>query len=92
MEPLFQISTKFDISSSGDATVTELNPTGTVIGTINSYAYTPGPPQFLGGIAIDGSGNIWVTPPLISSSNFVIELVGVAKGPQYFPYTGPQWP
>ncbi len=80
------------VANSGDATVTELNPTGTVIGTINSYAYTPGTPQFLGGIAIDGSGNIWVTPPIISSSNFVIELVGVAKGPQYFPYTGPQWP
>lgn len=80
------------VANSGDATVTELTSTGSVIGTINTYAYVPGTAQFLGGMAIDALGNVWVTPPLISSSNFIIELMGVAKGPQYFPYQGPQWP
>lgn len=40
-------------------------------------------------IQIDSSGNVWVVN---MSSNTVTELVGVAKGPQYWPYTGPQWP
>ena len=79
------------VANTGDATVTALTPTGSIIGSINSYAYTPPvPSQFLGGIAIDASGNIWMTPPLIS--NVIIELTGVAKGPQFFPYAGPQWP
>ncbi len=80
------------VANSGDATVMELNPTGTVINIINTYAYyIPGTGQFLGSIAIDAFGNVWVIPPLIVS-NFVVELTGVATGPQFFPYSGPQWP
>ncbi|MCL5879072.1 MAG: hypothetical protein M1428_04670 [Deltaproteobacteria bacterium] len=41
------------------------------------------------GIAIDKSGNVWVTNV---NGDSVSVLIGVAKGPQYFPYTGPQFP
>ncbi len=64
------------------SSVIELSPAGVTIAT-----YTVGKDAI--DIAIDGSGNVWVTN---LSSNTVTELVGVAKGPQYWPYTGPQWP
>ena len=78
------------IDSSGNAWVTdsqhnnviELGVSGTTIGT-----YSVGSAPI--GIAIDASGNVWVAN---ANSNNVTELVGVAKGPQYFPYTGPQFP
>ena len=41
------------------------------------------------GIAIDSSGDVWVAN---ESSSSVTEIFGVAKGPQYFPYSGPQYP
>ena len=66
----------------GYNTVTELNASGTIIGTYN-VGFGPW------GVAIDTSGNAWITDP---SSNLLFELVGVAKGPQYWPYTGPQFP
>jgi len=62
-------------------TVTELNSSGIIVGT-----YGAGYPA---GIAIDSLGNVWVTN--IDKSN-VAELPGIAMGPQYWPYTGPQWP
>ncbi|MCL5277256.1 MAG: hypothetical protein M1517_05720, partial [Deltaproteobacteria bacterium] len=72
--------------------VTALYPTD---GTMSSY-YVGGTPL---GIAIDSKGNVWVTDTgggflfnSPSSNGSVIELIGAAKGPQYFPYTGPQWP
>ena len=40
-------------------------------------------------IVIDTSGNVWVAN---WNSNSVTKIVGLATGPQYFPYTGPQWP
>ncbi len=42
-----------------------------------------------GSIAIDSSGNVRVAN---NGNNNVTELMGVAKDPEYFPYTGPQWP
>ena len=66
----------------GDNTLTALTLTGSVI---TSYTVGPSP----GNMAIDANGNIWVEDVY---SNFLIELVGVAKGPQFFPYKGPQWP
>ncbi len=62
--------------------VTELSSTGAPIGT-----YAVGTLSF--GIAIDASGNVWVAN---NSSGTVTEIFGVAQGPQYFPYTGPQFP
>lgn len=50
------------------------------------------------GNAIDKSGNVWVTnygngtPGAGSAESNVQEYMGAAKGPQYFPYSGPQWP
>ena len=36
-----------------------------------------------GGIVIDRSGDVWFAN--VSASNTITELVGVAKGPQFFP-------
>ncbi len=63
-------------------TVTALSPTGSVI---NVYSVGARPE----GIAIDSSGNVWVAN---SGDNTIDELMGIATGPQYFPYNGPQWP
>ncbi len=54
----------------------------------NGVTYTAGfnNPE---GIAIDASGNVWVAN---DGNNTVEKLEGIAKGPQYWPYTGPQWP
>ena len=41
------------------------------------------------GIAIDKSGDLWITN---NGGNTVTELAGITTGPQYFPYTGPQFP
>ncbi len=70
-------------SSSEYGILTELSPTGTIIGT-DFVGYNTPP-----GIAIDPAGNIWVTNSL---SNTVTEIFGIATGPQYFPYTGPVFP
>ncbi len=70
------------VANNGSNNVTELSSTGITIET-----YTVGTNPM--GIAIDNSGNIWVAN---NGSNNVTELMGIAKGPQYFPYTGPQFP
>ena len=58
----------------------ELNSSGTVTSTFTIQ----GAPL---GIAIDASGNLW-----IANGSGVAKLSGVAAGPQFFPYKGPQWP
>ncbi len=40
-------------------------------------------------MTIDASGNVWATNYPFST---ISKIVGLATGPQYFPYTGPQWP
>ncbi|MCL5878914.1 MAG: fibronectin type III domain-containing protein [Deltaproteobacteria bacterium] len=60
--------------------VTELSPTGTTIGTYAIEGSSNGV-----GLAIDASGNVWVTE---YSNNKVIEIIGITKGPQYFPCSG----
>jgi serine/threonine-protein kinase len=73
------------------SSVTELSPSGTVI---NTYATGNQPYS----IAIDKSGNVWVTnfgdgTPGTALTNSNIQVyIGAATGPQYFPYSGPQWP
>ena len=68
--------------------VTELSPSGALLSTyaINAFFSPMGMPQ---GIAIDPSGNVWVVVP--NYTNVVVELKGVGSGPQYFPYSGPQF-
>ena len=70
------------VANEGSNNVMELNPKGSVIATYpaGKYPYT---------VAIDSYGDVWVAN---EGSNNVTELPAVAKGPQYFPYTGPQWP
>ena len=70
------------VTNSGSNTVTELNASG---GTIDTYAVGNNPYD----IAIDDSGDIWVSN---ASGNTVTKIIGVAKGPQYWPYAGPVWP
>ena len=69
-------------AASGDSNVMELNSSGKLIGT-----YVAGSDP--SGIAIDSSGNVWVTN---NGSGTVTELPGITTGPQYFPYSGPQYP
>ncbi len=70
------------VANWGDGTLTEINSSGITVGT-----YTVGSsPE---GIAIDSSGNVWVTD---YGDNAVDELTGITKGPQYFPYAGPEFP
>ncbi len=74
-----------------ESSITELNPSGSIINT-----YTTGNQPY--GIAIDKSGNVWITnfgngyPGTDISDSNIQEYVNAAKGPQYFPYSGPQWP
>ncbi len=70
------------VSNYWSYTVTELSPTGS---PLRNYPVGTNP----SGIAIDSTGNVWVAD---YGDNTVTELIGVATGPQYFPYTGPQWP
>ncbi len=74
------------VTNAGSNNVTELNSSGTTIGTYTAGFNTPI------GIAIDSSGNVWVANSGNSGSGNVIEIMGIATGPQYFPYAGPQWP
>ncbi len=77
--------------SQADSSVSELSPSGAVIRTFVT-GYQPY------SIAIDKSGNVWVTnfgngsAGTASTDSNVQEYMGAAKGPQYFPYSGPQWP
>ena len=74
-----------------DSNVTELSSTGVTLGTYVAGSHPEG-------IAVDPSGNVWVvnkgngTPGTALTNSNLQEYVGAAKGPQYFPYSGPQWP
>ncbi|MHB8232025.1 MAG: NHL repeat-containing protein [bacterium] len=75
----------------GDSNVMELNSSGAIIAT---YGYGNQPYS----IAIDKSGNVWVTDfgngtaGTDSLDSNVQEYMGAANGPEYFPYSGPMWP
>jgi len=69
-------------NDSDNGGITELNSNGTII---QNYPML----QSTMGIAIDSSGNVWVTN---NSNNTVTKLVGVTVGPEFFPYSGPQFP
>ncbi len=79
-----------DPNHNSPGTVTELSPDGITIAT-----YTVG---FLpGGLTIDALGDVWVTNvygnnSYASNGGTVTEIVGVTQGPEYWPYTGPQFP
>ncbi len=70
------------VANNGSGTVTELNSSGNIVKT---YSVGTNPVD----VAIDSSGNVWVTN---YGDGTVSELVGVATGPQFFPYSGPQFP
>jgi streptogramin lyase len=70
------------VTDNANATLLEFNPSGTLIAT---FAVGNNP----SGIAIDAYGDVWVTN---TGDNTVTEWMGIAAGPQYFPYTGPQFP
>jgi streptogramin lyase len=80
----------------GDSNVMELRPNGRG-GYTSATTYTAG--IYPDAIAIDASGNVWVVNrgnngtvgTAIGDSN-VTELVRAAKGPQFWPYSGPQFP
>ena len=70
------------VANNGSNTVMELNSSGNPITT---YSVGKNPVD----VAIDSSGDVWVTN---NGDGTVSELVGVAAGPQFFPYSGPQFP
>ena len=70
------------VANSGSNTVEELDPSGNIVKT---YSVGTNPVD----VAIDSSGDVWVTN---NGDGTVSELVGVATGPQFFPYGGPQFP
>jgi|GEM_PF-157521 len=74
-----------------NSSVTELDSSGNII-----HNYVTGNQPY--SIAIDKSGNVWVTNfgngtvgTNVTECNLQV-YIGAAKGPQYFPYSGPQWP
>ena len=69
-------------TASGDSNVMELNSSGTTIGTYVAGSYPRA-------IAIDSFGDVWVAN---WGSDTVTKFPGIATGPQYFPYSGPQYP
>ncbi|MDA8174599.1 MAG: Ig-like domain-containing protein, partial [Nitrospiraceae bacterium] len=70
------------VANNGSNTVEELDQSGNIVKT---YSVGTNPTD----IAIDASGDVWVTN---YGDGTVSELVGVATGPQFFPYSGPQFP
>ncbi len=70
------------VTDAANAALLEFNSSGTLLAT---FAVGNNP----GGIAIDTYGDVWVAN---TNDNTVTEWMGIAAGPQYFPYTGPQFP
>ena len=70
------------VTDAANAALLEFNSSGTLRAT---FAVGNNP----GGIAIDTYGDVWVAN---TNDNTVTEWMGIAAGPQYFPYTGPQFP
>ncbi len=70
------------VANKGGNTVTELNSSGN---TVKTYSVGTNPVD----VAIDSAGNVWVTN---YGDGTISELVGAATGPQFFPYSGPQFP
>jgi streptogramin lyase len=68
------------VPNSFNGTVAQLDSSANLL---NTYNVISSPHD----IAIDASGNVW-----LSSERQLIKIVGVAKGPQFFPYRGPVWP
>ncbi|MCL4479778.1 MAG: hypothetical protein M1381_11925 [Deltaproteobacteria bacterium] len=65
-----------------DNSLTELSPDGEIMNKyqVGTQPYAP---------IIDAKGNVWTVN---YGGNNITELVCVAKGPQYFPFSGPQFP
>ena len=70
------------VANAGSHDVTELSQSGEIIGTHDVGSHPSA-------IAIDSSGDVWVAN---KGSHDVTELIKAAKGHEYFPYSGPEWP
>lgn len=70
------------LTDSANAELVEISPSGTLLAAL-PVGNNPG------GVAIDVYGDVWVAN---TNDNTVTEWMGVAAGPQFFPYTGPQFP
>jgi len=63
-------------------TIVELNSAGTILQTLSIGTLAANRP------AIDPSGNLWLT----ATSGTFIKISSFVAGPNFFPYSGPQWP
>ncbi len=80
----FDASGNVWISNLSGHTTTELSSSGKFIDTYD------GTNSILSVAAvIDMSGNMWAVN---YDNNTVTQFIGITRGPQYWPYTGPQWP
>ncbi|MCL5278010.1 MAG: hypothetical protein M1517_09585 [Deltaproteobacteria bacterium] len=70
------------VTDAATSTLLKLSPSGVLLA---AFAVGNGP----GGVAIDAYGDVWVAN---TTDGTVTEWVGIAAGPQYFPYSGPQFP
>jgi sugar lactone lactonase YvrE len=68
-----------------DGPVAEIDAAGKLVGNYSDASFTGA----LTGIAIDGSGNVWVGN---YSGKSLVKIVGAAQGPQSFPFSGPLYP
>ena len=61
---------------------------------VNHFANVPrsGGPAIGNNLVIDAGGSLWIAASAQDSTGMLIEAPGLAQGPQYFPYVGPEFP
>ena len=76
------------IANTNSGNVVEMNSSGSIINK-----FSPPDAYAVNDVAIDASGNVWATMSNgPSGQGAVMKISGAAKGPQFFPYSGPQFP
>lgn len=70
------------VTDAENGTLLEFDSSGVLL-SIFQVGYSPA------GVTIDAYGDVWVAN---THDNTITEWINVAIGPQYFPYTGPQFP
>jgi len=61
---------------------------------VNHFANVPrsAGPAIGNNLVIDAGGSLWIAASAQDSTGMLIEAPGLAQGPQYFPYVGPEFP
>jgi streptogramin lyase len=76
------------VANTNSGTVVEMNASGTIINK-----FSPPDAYAVNDVALDASGNVWATMSNgPGGQGAVMKISAAAKGPQFFPYPGPQFP